>query len=171
MNTAVVATGIMSIIPAHLMRSMGGEFDNECVAMAAITSTFWLWLRSIRTPGSWGWGVLAGLSYFYMVLAWGGYIFVINMIGVHALMLVGLGRFNSGVYRAYTLFFVIGTYGAIQIPVVGMQPLRSLEQMGPLLVFLGYQVMAFCDMMRRRLNMTTMKFVSFRIAAFIFLIL
>ena len=29
--------------------------------------------------------------------------------------------------RAYSLFFIVGTYGAIQIPVVGMQPLRSLD--------------------------------------------
>jgi len=166
MNSAVIATGIMAIIPAHLMRSVGGEFDNECVAMAAIASTFWLWLRSIRTPSSWPWGVLTGFSYIYMVLSWGGYIFVLNMIGVHALMLVGLGRFNSGVHKAYTLFFIIGTYGAIQIPVVGWQPLRSLEQMGPLLVFLGYQVLAFCDFMRRRRKMEKMEFVKFRIFTF-----
>ena len=30
-------------------------------------------------------------------------------------------------HRAYSLFFIVGTLGAIQIPVVGMQPLRSLE--------------------------------------------
>ena len=29
--------------------------------------------------------------------------------------------------RAYSLFFIVGTLGAIQIPVVGLQPLRSLE--------------------------------------------
>lgn len=29
--------------------------------------------------------------------------------------------------RAYSLFFLVGTFGAIQIPVVGMQPLRSLD--------------------------------------------
>eukprot|EP00971_Amphidinium_carterae_P048269 950745-Amphidinium_carterae.1 len=37
---------------------------------------------------------------------------------------VCLGRFNSGVYKAYTIFFIIGTLGAIQIPVVGLQPIR-----------------------------------------------
>merc|ERR1719277_1178315 len=168
-NAGLAAAGIMAVIPAHLMRSVGGEFDNEAVAMAAITCTFWLWCRSIRTPSSWPWGILAGVSYIYMVLAWGGYIFVINMIGVHALLLVALGRFNSGVYRAYTLFFVVGTLGAIQIPVVNWQPLRSLEQMGPLLVFIGYQVLAFCDSARRRKDMDTKEFVLFRIKVFMFL--
>ncbi|CAE7331455.1 STT3A [Symbiodinium pilosum] len=98
-----------------------------------------------------------------MVAAWGGYIFVLNMIGVHAVMLVLLGRFNSGVHKAYSLFFIIGTAGAVQIPVVGWQPLRSLEQMGPLLVFIGYQVLAFCDFQRRRQKMETWAFVKYRI--------
>lgn len=165
-NAGLMAVGIMAVIPAHLMRSVGGKFDNEAIAMAAICSTFWLWLRSVRTPSSWPFGVLAGLSYVYMVAAWGGYIFVLNMIGVHALMLVGLGRFNSGVHKAYTLFFVIGTLGAIQIPVVNWTPLRSVEQLGPLGVFLGYQMLAFCDAQRRKHKMDAFSFAKFRVLAF-----
>ncbi|CAK8995557.1 unnamed protein product [Durusdinium trenchii] len=167
-NAGLMATGIMAIIPAHIMRSVGGKFDNEAVAMTAIVMTFWLWLLSVRTPKHWPIGVLTGLSYINMVAAWGGYIFVLNMIGVHALMLVAMGRFTSGVHRAYSLFFIVGTLGAIQIPVVGMQPLRSLEQMGPLLVFIGFQVLAFCDFQRHRREkmkdpMGTWEFVRFRI--------
>jgi len=169
-NAGVMAAGVMSILPAHLMRSVGGKYDNECVAMAAICSTFWLWLLSIRTPKWWPIGVLTGLSYVYMVAAWGGYIFVLNMIGVHALMLVGLGRFNSGVHKAYSLFYVIGTFGAIQIPVVGMQPLRSMEQLGPFGIFVGFQVLAFCDSARRRRKMTTWEFIRFRIFAMVCLL-
>jgi len=163
MNAALCGVGIMAVIPAHLMRSVAGEFDNEAVAMAAIVSTSWLWVRAVRTPSSWLWGIPAGLSYIYMVAAWGGYIFVINMIGVHALLLVVLGRFNSGVYKAYTLFFILGTGGAMQIPVVGWTPLRSMEQIGPLGVFFGYQVLAFCDWNRRRYKMGTKEFIRFRI--------
>merc|ERR1719169_394158 len=136
--------------------------------MTAICATFYLWLRSVRTPYSFPWAILAGFSYVYMVAAWGGYIFVLNMIGLHALMLVGLGRFNSGVHKAYTLFFVIGTAGAMQIPVVGMQPLRSLEQMGPLLVFLGFQVLEYCDFQRKRQNMRDKEFISYRVKLFIY---
>lgn len=162
-NAGLMATGIMAIIPAHIMRSVGGKFDNEAVAMTAIVMTFWLWLLSIRSPKHWPIGFFAGLSYINMVAAWGGYIFVLNMIGVHALMLVAQGRFNSGVHKAYSLFFLVGTFGAIQIPVVGMQPLRSLEQMGPLLVFVGYQVLALCDYQRWKQKLSTLDFVKLRI--------
>jgi len=110
------------------------------------------------------------LSYVFMVATWGGYIFVINAIGVHALLLVALGRFNSGVHKAYTIFYVFGTAGAMQIPVIGWTPLRSLEQIGPLGVFLGYQVLAYCDSQRRANKMRVMDFVKFRIKTFIFLV-
>jgi len=169
-NAGICAVGVMAIIPANLMRSVAGAFDNECVAVTFILSTFWLWVRSVRTPTSWPFGVLTALSYVFMVATWGGYIFVLNAIGLHALMLVVLGRFNSGVYKAYTLFFVLGTAGAVQIPVVGWTPLRSLEQIGPLGVFLGYQVLAFCDAQRRKHKMPTRDFVLFRIKAFVLLV-
>eukprot|EP00439_Symbiodinium_sp_Y106_P003581 s3678_g1.t1 len=161
-NAGVCATLIMAIIPAHLMRSVGGEFDNEAVAVTAICSTFWLWILSVRTPKHWPVGLLAGLSYIYMVAAWGGYIFVINMVGIHAAMLCALGRFNSGVHKAYSIFYVVGVLGAMQIPVVGLQPLRSVEQLGPLMVFMGFQVLAFCDFQRRRQKMQAIEFAIYR---------
>ena len=44
--------------------------------------------------------------------------------------LVALGRYNSSLHRAFSLFYVIGTFGATRVPVVGWQPLSSMEQLG-----------------------------------------
>jgi dolichyl-diphosphooligosaccharide---protein glycosyltransferase len=144
-RAGVASSLIMSVIPAHLMRSVGGGFDNESVAMTAMVLTFYLWVRSLRTEGSWFIGVLAGLAYVYMVAAWGGFIFVGNLVGVHAAFLVASGYYSSCLHKAYSLFFIVGTYGATLVPVVGMSPFRSLEQIGPLLVFFGLQFLAICD--------------------------
>ncbi len=79
-----------------------------------------------------------------MVAAWGGYIFVVNMIGLHAALLALRSLFIRGdvskLHHAYSLFYVIGTIGAIQVPVVGWTPLKSLEQLFPFFVFVGLQV-------------------------------
>ncbi len=61
-NAAVFAALIMAIIPAHIMRSVGGGYDNESVAMTAICATFYFWCRSLRNDRSWPFGVLAGLA-------------------------------------------------------------------------------------------------------------
>ncbi|KAH8063326.1 oligosaccharyl transferase [Aureococcus anophagefferens] len=74
---------IMAIVPAHLMRSVGGGYDNESIALTAI------------------------------------------------------------------LFFFIGTAGAVQVPVVGWRPVRDLELLPPLLVFVGLQFYGWADGERR----------------------
>lgn len=69
---AIAACAMMAIAPAHLMRSMGGGYDNESIAVSAMVFTFWSWIRSLRAgdPHSHWFGILTGLAYFYMVAAW-----------------------------------------------------------------------------------------------------
>lgn len=160
--SAMASMFFMSIVPAHIMRSVGGGYDNECVAMTAMTLVFYLWTRSLRgVPGGSKtdvgftlsqqtrtaalFGALTGLAYFYMVAAWGGYIFVINLVGTHAATLILLGRHSSKLHAAYSAFYVVGTVLATRVPVVGMTPLKSLEQLGPMVVFLGMQLVEYCE--------------------------
>ena len=153
LECAVFAMGFMAVVPAHLMRSVGGGFDNESVAISAMGLTFLLWVRSLRAGDanrSHWYGALAGLAYFYMAAAWGGYVFVLNLVGCHAAVLVLTGRFSRKVYLSYSLFYAIGTALAVQVPVVGWTPLKALEQLGPALVFLGYQVLYGCEVVRIR---------------------
>lgn len=162
----------MSVVPAHLMRSVGGGYDNESVAITAMTLTFWLWTRSLRGgtdgKGSWPlvWGILTGVGYFYMAAVWGGYIFVLNLIGCHAALLVILGRYSSKLYRAYTGFYLVGTALAIQVPVVGMSPLKSLEQLAPCAVFIGIQLIEVIEWHRRRNKLNNLDVWKLRISVF-----
>lgn len=162
---ALFAIGFMAVVPAHLMRSVGGGYDNESVAVTAMTLTFFLWMRSLRSGEKYSYlfAILAGVAYFYMVAAWGGYIFVLNMIGAHAAFLVLIGRFSNKVYLAYTIFYMVGTSLAIQVPVVGWTPLKSLEQLGPCAVFLGYQVLQYCEVQRKKNKWTRAQAWKFRI--------
>jgi len=163
----VLATGIMGIIPAHLMRSVGGGFDNESVAITAMMLTFYFWVRSLRGGEKYSYlfGILTGFSYFYMVATWGGYVFVLNMIGLHAALLVAFGRFTTKVYLSYTLFYAIGTVLAIQIPVVGLTPLKSLEQVGCFVIFAAYQLLFVCEQIiqKKKLSRTNSWKLRFRI--------
>jgi dolichyl-diphosphooligosaccharide--protein glycosyltransferase len=70
----------MAIIPAHLMRSVGGGFDNESVAMSAMVLTFYFWVRSLRAgeDKSYLWSLMTGLAYFYVS---------VNNLRYHARML------------------------------------------------------------------------------------
>ena len=84
----------------------------------------------------------------YMVWVWGGYVFVLNMVGLHAAFLALTGHFSMGLWKAYSLWYVIGTYGAIQLPVVGLRPLKSLEELAPMGVFFMLHLLAYCEWQR-----------------------
>eukprot|EP00982_Pelagococcus_subviridis_P014179 31311-Pelagococcus_subviridis.AAC.10 len=151
-SSAVVAIAVMAIQPGHLMRSVAGAFDNESVAVTAITGTFYWWVRSLRTQKSWQFAFIAAASYFYMVAAWGGYTFVVNMIGVHAGVSMLAGRFSFKLWRSYSIFYALGTAAATRVPVVGMMPFQSMEQMGPLFVFFMCQLYAVSESRRKTLS-------------------
>ena len=80
------------------------------------------------------------MLYAFLATTWGGYVFAANLVGLHAAVAVLCGRFSGRLYAAYTCYFVLGTAGALQVPVVGMAPIKSTEQAAPLLVFIVYQV-------------------------------
>lgn len=167
---AVAAAAIMSVVPAHLLRSIGGGYDNESIAMTAMVITFACWCASLRnTTNSWyttSAGILTGVAYFYMVAAWGGYVFVLNVIGVHASSLVLLGRYSTKLHRAYTAFYIVGTALAIQVPVVGWTPLKSLEQLGPFVAFAAMQLIEYCEIMKRKRNLSTWQAWKLRFGVF-----
>ena len=94
-------------------------------------------VRSLRSARAWPYAIASGIAYVYMVAAWGGsalgrvsdtrlarraartpphtapriprsrYVFVFNLIGVHAGVLVLLGRFSSKLWLSYTLWCAV----------------------------------------------------------------
>jgi dolichyl-diphosphooligosaccharide--protein glycosyltransferase len=62
----------------------------------------------------------------------GGYVFITNMIPVHALVLILMGRFSHRLYVAYCSWYAIGTLASMQVPFVGFQPVSTSEHMGAL---------------------------------------
>lgn len=166
----LAAMFFMSIVPAHLMRSVGGGFDNESVAVTAMVVVFYLWTLSLRESSNTTRpavvGAIAGLAYFNMVAAWGGYVFVINLIGVHVGLLIALGRHSSKLHAAYSAFYVVGTALATTIPVVGTAPLRNIEQLGPLLVFFGIQLVEYCERIRIKQKLSIGKSWLLRLRVF-----
>ena len=99
-------------------RSVAGSYDNEGIAIFALMFTYYLWIKAVKS-GSVYWAVWTALSYFYMVSAWGGYVFIINLIPLHVFVLILMNRFSNRIYVAYNTFFIIGLICSMQIPFVG----------------------------------------------------
>ncbi|ROL52237.1 Dolichyl-diphosphooligosaccharide--protein glycosyltransferase subunit STT3B [Anabarilius grahami] len=141
----------MAVVPGYISRSVAGSFDNEAVAIFALQFTYFLWVKAIKS-GSVFWSVGCCFSYFYMVSAWGGYVFIINLIPLHVFVLLLMRRFSKRVYIAYSTFYVIGLILSMQIPFVGFQPIRTSEHMAAAGVFVLVQLYSFLQYLRERLT-------------------
>lgn len=115
--------------------------------------TFYLWLKAARL-GSVYYGSLTAIFYFYMVSAWGGYAFIINLIPLHTFTLMLMGRFDSKLYAAYNSFYVLGTLTSMLIPFVGFAPLKTSEHMAALGIFGLSQIVMFVQFVKNHLDNT-----------------
>ena len=86
------------------------------------------------------WACFCALSYYYMVAAWGGYVFIINIIPIYALILIIGGRYSSRLYIAYSVFYTLGSLMAMTVPFVGFNVINQAESAAAHGVFVAIQV-------------------------------
>lgn len=130
-SAGLLAAIFMGISPGYISRSVAGSYDNEAIAIFLLVFTFFLWIKSLKN-GSALWGALTALFYGYMVSAWGGYVFITNLLPLHAFVLICMGRYSPRLYVTYTTWYAIGTLASMQVPFVGFLPIRSSEHMSAL---------------------------------------
>ena len=130
-SAGLLAAAFMGITPGYISRSVAGSYDNEAIAIFLLVFTFFLWIKAVKN-GSAMWGALTALFYGYMVSAWGGYVFITNLLPLHTFVLICMGRYSPRLYVSYSTWFALGTLASMQIPFVGFLPIRSSEHMSAL---------------------------------------
>lgn len=130
-SAGLLAAAFMGITPGYISRSVAGSYDNEAIAIFLLVFTFYLWIKAVKN-GSAMWGALTALFYGYMVSAWGGYVFITNLLPLHTFVLICMGRYSPRLYVSYSTWFALGTLASMQIPFVGFLPIRSSEHMSAL---------------------------------------
>ena len=150
-TTGLLAAGFISVVPGYISRSVAGSYDNEAIAIFCLLLTYTLWIKAVKT-GSMKMAAFCALAYFYMVTAWGGYIFIINLIPLYTFVIVLTGRYSHRLYVAYTTFYVLGTLLSMQVFFVGFQPVQSSEHMAAMGVFFFLQAYVFVRYLRSLLQ-------------------
>lgn len=150
-GAGLVAAALIAICPGYISRSVAGSYDNEGVAIFALLLTFYLFVKAVKT-GSLAWALASAFGYFYMVSAWGGYVFIINLVPLYVLVLLVTGRYSMRLYIAYCCMYVLGMLLAMQIRFVGFQHVQSGEHMAAMGVFFLLQVFYFLDWVKFTLH-------------------
>lgn len=169
-SAGLLAAAFMGISPGYISRSVAGSYDNEAIAIFLLVFTFYLWIKAVKV-GSVMWGALAALFYGYMVSAWGGYVFITNLIPLHIFVLLLMGRFSARLYISYTTWYMLGTLASMQVPFVGFLPIRSSDHMAALGVFGLLNLVGFFDYLRNQLPGKQFQTLLIALGGLIFVIL
>ena len=92
-SAGLIAALLLAVMPTYMSRSVAGSYDNEAIAIFALVFSFFAFARSLRV-GSLLSALGAAFAYFYMVLAWGGYVFVLCFFALFTVALVLLDRLD-----------------------------------------------------------------------------
>ena len=133
-GAGLIAAAFVAVVPGYISRSVAGSYDNEAIAIFAIINTFMGFVKSVKT-GSMMWACYAAIAYCYMVHAWGGYIYIINLLPVYTYGMVLIGRYSHRLYVAYSTFYVLGTLFSLLVPFVGFAAVVSNTHMAAPIVF------------------------------------
>ena len=150
-DAGLLSALFIAIVPGYISRSVAGSYDNEAVAIFALLATFYFYVKSVN-QGSIFWASVSSLMYLYMVAAWGGYVFIINLIPLYNLFLIVIGRFEYKIYVSYTVFYILGTILSMQIPFVMFNAIETSEHMLSHGVFILIQATMFINFVKSHLQ-------------------
>jgi asparagine N-glycosylation enzyme membrane subunit Stt3 len=98
------------------------HYSFSCCFYSLQFTCYW-WVKAVKT-GLISW---AALSYFYMVTAWDGYVFIINLIPLHVFVLQIMNRYSLILFSRYTTFFILTLIFSMQISFVVFEPVNICQ--------------------------------------------
>ncbi|KAG2453082.1 hypothetical protein HYH02_002414 [Chlamydomonas schloesseri] len=150
-GAGLLAAFFVGMVPSYISRSVAGSYDNEGVAIFALVNVFYWFVKTVNT-GSVKDAVLTCLAYGYMVLSWGGYSFIINLLPLYCLACVFFGRLTGRLYVAFAPLVALGTAMSASIPVVGFNAVLMSEHFGAFFAFVVLHVALLVGYVRRMLS-------------------
>lgn len=96
-----------------------------------------------------------------MILAWGGYVFVLGLVPIFVFATLVMGKFNIKIYVSYSIFYIIGSLFALCHPFVGIwQVWSSSEHLPSHAVFIIMQFYYFSLFIKSHLSEKKFKFLT-----------
>jgi len=142
----------VAVIPTYMSRSVAGSYDNEAVAIFALVFSFYTFVKSLNS-GSMIDALVASFAYYYMVLTWGGYVFVQGFMSIFIVILIFLGRFNAKAYITFSTIYIVGNLLSLNVPFVSIWAVwQSSEHLPSHIAFILCQFYFIRAFLQKRLT-------------------
>ena len=129
-------------VAGMVSRTMGGSYDYECVSLFIIVLCFFTFAKALKN-GSLFWSLISGITYGYLALTWGGYVFVANCIPLYACALIALGQYSFRLHISYSLWAIVGTILTAGIPFISDKIVKKPEHFAMIGTFVVMQIWGF----------------------------
>lgn len=136
--TGLLAAGIVAILPGFFSISVDGRAGNVVAGLFAASLCILFFIDSLQ-QGSVFLAIFAGLSYALLSSLWSGYIFILYIFSAYLFAVIAFDRLSSNDYKAFTIFYAVGTAVSLFLPVFGFKGFLYLEQFPGLAIFLLVQ--------------------------------
>ena len=118
-----------AIVPACISRSVAGAFDYESISISLMLLVFYQWMLAVRRAN----GSLhrylnsfaSAIAFAVLASTWGGYVYPLNLIPLHAMAVFFLQRRN--LFPQYAIFYLTSESLMTFVPRIGLAPLKSIE--------------------------------------------
>lgn len=121
--TGLIAAFLMSMSSAYLSRTMMGG-KHESVAIPLMLFSFYFYLRSLRSlelKGKVFYSVISAACLGFVALAWGGYLYPWNLIGLSILALIALGKATHSDLVSFATLMALSSIFIAMIPRYGVR--------------------------------------------------
>jgi len=108
-RVALIASAFLAVIPAFLFRTMAGISDKEALGTLLMFMAFYFFIYSWKQNNikkSLITALLAGILTALMGMVWGGVSFIFFIIGIFALIILLLNKFNNRKFYAYVVWLL-----------------------------------------------------------------
>ncbi|MHA2223868.1 MAG: STT3 domain-containing protein [Candidatus Hodarchaeales archaeon] len=114
-KVGILAALFLSVSAGHLQRTVAGFFDNEALGILFLVLLLYFYARSLRT-GSVITTILSGICFGILSGSWGASSYAINLITLHAGVLVLLRKSSDRLFLSYGGSILIGYLIMILVP-------------------------------------------------------
>lgn len=158
-STGLFSGLFLATIPAFITRTSAGFYDTESVGFFAMTLSLYFWVKAMKsnsTKITAIFAILSGTSLAYMLISWGGGMYLLNLYALYALVIIVMGKYSRKLLITYSLTIGVALTLAAQIQYFAYKYLISFGTILPMLTIITLSVK---DIMEMKLD-TKLKLVS-----------
>jgi len=137
--SGVLAAFFVGLIPSLVARTHSGSYDYESMSIFLIQAIIFFWVKALKND-SMIYGGFSGLFYFYLNSTWGGFVYMSNLISMHAISITVSGNYSKKLLRSFAGFVSVLLLCSFHVPFNRHAHIKSAENLSPLVTL----VMLIC---------------------------